>query len=172
MLGARLAKILNADVHRENGTWYIGNRLLFDVYHSGGVAGNKPTLKQNEVMAVLKKGEAVLDENREKELYRVIDFVQVLSDRLGKAINPVGLSRMSGSLVGIPTVPSPSVSTDGSRSFVFSPSIQVAISHNGAMSDLDARRYGNEIAEVALGKLSDAFAKRGINSIGNAMLKQ
>ena len=172
VLGARLAKILNADVHRENGTWYIGNRLLFDVDHSGGVAGNKPTLKQNEVMAVLKKGEAVLDENREKELYRVIDFVQVLSDRLGKAINPVGLSRMSGSLVGIPTVPSPSVSTDGSRSFVFSPSIQVAISHNGAMSDLDARRYGNEIAEVALGKLSDAFAKRGINSIGNAMLKQ
>lgn len=172
VLGARLAKILNADVHRENGTWYIGNRLLFDVYHSGGVAGNKPTLKQNEVMAVLKKGEAVLDENREKELYRVIDFVQVLSDRLGKAINPVGLSRMSGSIVGIPTVPPPVASMDGGRSFVFSPSIQVAISHSGNMSDLDARRYGNEIAEVALGKLSDAFAKRGINSIGNAMLKQ
>lgn len=172
VLGARLAKILNANVYRENGTWYIGNRRLFDVYHTGGIAGNKPTLKQDEVMAVLKKGEAVLDENREKELYRVIDFVQVLSDRLGKAINPVGLARMSGSIVGLPVVPPPSVATDGSGSFVFSPSIQVAISHNGSMNDLDARRYGSEIAEVALGKLSDAFAKRGINSIGNAILKQ
>lgn len=172
VLGARLAKILNANVYRDNGTWYIGNRRLFDVYHTGGIAGNKPTLKQDEVMAVLKKGEAVLDENREKELYRVIDFVQVLSDRLGKAINPVGFARMSGSIVGLPVVPPPSVATDGSGSFVFSPSIQVAISHNGSMNDLDARRYGSEIAEVALGKLSDAFAKRGINSIGNSILKQ
>lgn len=172
VLGARLAKILNANVYRENGTWYIGNRRLFDVYHTGGIAGNKPTLKQDEVMAVLKKGEAVLDENREKELYRVIDFVQVLSDRLGKAINPVGLARMSGSIVGLPVVPPPSAETDGSGSFVFSPSIQVTISNNGNMNDLDARRYGSEIAEVALGKLSDAFAKRGINSIGNSILKQ
>lgn len=172
VLGARLAKILNANVYREHGVWYIGNRRLFDVYHSGGIAGNKPTLKQNEVMAVLEKGEAVLDANREKELYKVIDFVQVLSDRLGKAINPVGLSAMVGSIRGLPTITPAPVATDGSGSFVFSPSIQVTISHNGAMSDFDARRYGNEIAETALEKLSDAFARRGINNIGNSMLKQ
>ena len=39
------------------------SQLLYDkyrkyIYHKGGIAGDNPTLKQNEIMAVLEKGEA------------------------------------------------------------------------------------------------------------------
>ena len=47
-------------------------------------------------MAILKKGEPVLDEKREQALYRIIDFTTALSERLGKAISS---TPMAGSLV-------------------------------------------------------------------------
>lgn len=74
--------------HRDNGTWYMdgSKELLFDkyrkyIYHKGGIAGDNPTLKQNEIMAVLEKGEAVLDEQKEKGLYRLVEFATTLSDK-------------------------------------------------------------------------------------------
>lgn len=50
-------------------------------------------------------------------------------------------------------------------------SFVVNISHNGEMSDSEARRYGETVAETALDKLKTAFTKMGINSVSNAILK-
>lgn len=173
LLGQRLARLLDADVHRDgNGTWWIGNKKLFDVYHTGGIAGSAPTLKQNEVLAVLEKGEAILDKRREEGLYKVVDFIQVLSDRLGKAINPAVLNQISGQYPMLPQLSAPSVGNSVNESYVFSPTIQVAISHSGSMTEADAKRYGNSIADVALSKLKDAFTRRGVNRVGDALLKQ
>lgn len=94
-LAAELEDLLHVEIERIGGTWYVkkgGQRKkLYDEYadqvekfHTGGVAGNEPTLKQNEVMAILKDGEAVLDEGRQQNLYRLIDFATVLSDRMEK----------------------------------------------------------------------------------------
>lgn len=173
LLGQRLARLLDADIHRDgNGTWWIGNKKLFDVYHTGGIAGSAPTLKQNEVLAVLEKGEAILDKRREEGLYKVVDFIQVLSDRLGKAINPSVLNQISGQYPMLPQLSAPSVGNSVNESYVFSPTIQVAISHSGSMTEADAKRYGNSIADVALSKLKDAFTRRGVNRVGDALLKQ
>lgn len=60
-------------------------------YHSGGVIGGNGTLRQNELLAVLEKGEAVLDAKKEEELYQVIDFATYLSAKLGKALKSVDL---------------------------------------------------------------------------------
>jgi hypothetical protein len=90
-------------VRGSDGVWYVdgGKTALFDkyrkyIYHTGGIVGDDPTLKQNEVMAVLEKGEAVLDEKREEGLYRLVDFASVLSEKLGKVIDGSGLSTLTG----------------------------------------------------------------------------
>lgn len=99
-LGAMLAQY-GVNAYRDNtGTWYVDSgELLYEkykkyIYHTGGIAGDQPTLKQNEILAVLEKGEAVLDERREKGLFRLVDFVTELSDRFGKLISNVGYGQV------------------------------------------------------------------------------
>jgi len=88
VLGTRLGDYLGASVTRDaNGVWWINGKKLYDIYHAGGIVGDYPTLKQNEVMAILEKGEAVLDEKRERGLYKIVDFISVLSEKLGTALD-------------------------------------------------------------------------------------
>ena len=157
-----------------DGVWWIDDAKLYDsygTYHTGGVVGES-NLKKDEVMAILKDGELVLDEKREKELYKLVDFAQLLSERLGTAIDTSKLDNLFGGLSVLPT-PNELLHTTkaDSRLMEFSPSIEVNISHNGSMSDNDARRYGGIIAETALGELKDAFTKKGFTNIGNSALK-
>lgn len=96
---------INADrsTNKEDyGTWYTDpshRELLFEkyknyIYHKGGIAGDNPTLKQNEVMAVLEKGEAVLDRKREQGLYRLVEFATTLSDKFSKLIKSQDMSNI------------------------------------------------------------------------------
>lgn len=94
-LAASLAKFGIYAIKGPDGVWYVdkvGGEKLYDkysryCYHTGGVAGDIPTLKQKEVLAVLEKGETVLDANKERGLYKLVDFVQALSEKLGTAIS-------------------------------------------------------------------------------------
>lgn len=104
-LGAMLGQY-GVNAYRQNGTWYVdGGALLYEkyrkyIYHTGGIAGDQPTLKQNEILAVLEKGEAVLDAKKEAGLYRIIDFTTALSDKLSKLLNLTDMSRMFGQMQG------------------------------------------------------------------------
>ena len=156
-----------------DGVWWIGNDNLYDsygTYHTGGVVGDS-TLKQDEVMAILKNGELVLDEQREKSLYKLVDFAQLLSERLGTVIDTTGLRSMFEGFSLLPSSKELLPTTHGGSSIEFSPKIEVNISHTGAMNDNDARRYGNIAAETALSNLREAFTKKGISNIGSAALK-
>lgn len=79
----------------KNSTWYVDGMKLYDAYkyytsyakyHTGGVVGDVPDKKPNEVVALLENGEIVLDKKKQESLYRVVDFVQVLSEKLGTQI--------------------------------------------------------------------------------------
>ena len=104
-LGAMLGQY-GVSAYRQNGTWYVdGGALLYEkyrkyIYHTGGIAGDQPTLKQNEILAVLEKGEAVLDAKKEAGLYRIIDFTTALSDKLSKLLTLTDMSRMFGQMQG------------------------------------------------------------------------
>ena len=157
-----------------DGVWWIDNAKLYEsygTYHTGGVVGDS-TLKKDEVMAILKDGELVLDEKREEGLYKLVDFAQILSERLGTTIDTSKFDNLFGGFSLLPTsrdlLPAAHA---GSTLTEFSPHIEVNISHNGSMSDDDARRYGGLIAETALGELKDAFTKKGITNIGSSALK-
>ena len=103
-LGAMLAQYGITAVRGNDGVWYVnkvGGELLYEkykkyTYHTGGIAGDEPTLKQNEVMAVLEKGEAVLDKQKERGLYRLIDFATTLADKFGKLVSSSGYNTVFG----------------------------------------------------------------------------
>ena len=74
-----------------SGTWYIqddkinpsnNGKELYAVYHSGGIAGDAGTLKDNEILAKLQKGEAIIPEDKTGALYKMIDFVSKLKNKL------------------------------------------------------------------------------------------
>jgi len=160
-----------------SGTWYIGSvggTKLYDAYpkyHTGGVVGAS-TSKKDEVMAVLQDGELVIDKKREEGLYKIIDFAQVLSERLGKVIDTTGFKNIFRASSVVPDISSPAPTVQsGVGTIDFNPSIEINITHNGEMTDSDARRYGNTAAEAALSELKDAFTKRGITTLGGAALK-
>lgn len=84
-------------LHRENGVWYTDSgEKFFDkykVYHTGGIVGGG-TLKENEQLAVLQSGEPIISNTHKRELFDLVDFATLLSNRLGD-ISPVGLNLVS-----------------------------------------------------------------------------
>lgn len=52
---------------RRNGRWYWPNSNV-PLYHSGGIVGNRPTPKQNELMLLAEKGEMIFTEEHQSNL--------------------------------------------------------------------------------------------------------
>lgn len=130
------------------GVWYIdhiGGTRLFDKYHTGGVVGNQPTNNDREVLALLEKGELVLDDKKKQSLFAMFD-------RLSAAASNAAAAKMSYRIGD----------TSDKAGDVFSPSVSVTINHDGNMDDEDARRYGQITADAVLEKLRTAFNRRGM----------
>lgn len=92
-------------VFGDDGYWYVdrvGGEKLYEKYkeytkyHTGGIVGDNPNIKQKEMLALLEKGEAVLDRRKETGLYRLVDFATVLSEKLGKSIDISSLISTKG----------------------------------------------------------------------------
>lgn len=133
----------------DDGDWKLGNELLYDwarkngyVFHKGGVVGANGKFGE-EVMAVVKTGELVLTEEQQRNLAKVLSGPnQALMSILGSyTMRPGKLADAGGN--------------------TFAPAIDVTINHNGTLTDSDARRYGDTVANTALEKLREAFVKRG-----------
>lgn len=155
------------------GGYDVGGTLaVVPKYHTGGIVGEAGSINDEEAMAVLKKGEAVLDDTKKKGLYKIIDFQKVLSEKLGTVIGNI-------SLAGSSIMQSMGIGASGiernignTQNMVYSPTINVAINHNGSMSDGDARKYGKDVADTALDRMYSAFERRGIGGIFGTRLKQ
>lgn len=163
--------------YKGNTRWVFGGDKNLKVieelpsYHVGGVVGDAGTINDKEVLAVLEKNELVLDEPKKQGLYRLIDFSQVLADKLGTSIGSIA-------------PPSPQISPlfkrilDGSKGGTqvdnssFSPSIRVEINQSGSITEQDAAKFGKQIADTTINELYDAFQRRGIGSIRSSKLKQ
>lgn len=168
VLGKRITKDMN-------GTWWIDGKKLYSVYHKGGIAGDAPSLKQNEVMAVLEKGEAVLDANREKGLYKIVDFVSVLSDKLGKTLDEANINRVFNMT---PKLDVHSILSNGIKGAV-ADIAAAGIDRNYTIEHIDVtapvsvvqkldteeiKRHARTIGSVSAEYIKEGFSKRGINS--------
>lgn len=90
-----------------DGVWYLENgEKLFEKYkyHSGGIAGRTKTLRENELLATLERGEVVVSNHDRESLFALIDFV----GKLGKQIDASNIGNLS-------PVPARTANTDLAR---------------------------------------------------------
>ncbi len=75
-LGTSLGARIDGD-----GVWWLDNKRLYDIYHSGTpAAGQLPTPKQNELWALIEKGESVLTEKQQSGLHSLLkNFIPKLN---------------------------------------------------------------------------------------------
>ena len=173
-LAQQLAQYVGAMPTKDHsGVWWLNGQKLFDIYpkyHQGGVVGGLQNEKQKELLTVLKDGELVSTEQMQERTIELIDF----ADNIAKRLKALPYMNGFGSLLKndvLTALPKLTPAQGGSQSMVFSPSIQVTIQHNGSVSDSDAEVYGNKIADITLGKLSEAFGKKGIRNFSGTLLK-
>ena len=169
-----LANYLGKKITRgTDGVWRIDGKKLYDIYHTGGIVGGNGSLSQNETMALLENGEMVLDDKKQRFLLSAAGFIKDLSDRIGSTIDVSKLSALSvftGKKSNISTMLD-KLDSAGGGEFNFQPNVNVYITHNGEMSDAEARRYGETAADAVLEKLNGAFSKRGITHTGHNLIK-
>ena len=156
---AEMLEGLGFEIWKKNGVWYIrinGQDIeLFKyagVFHSGGKVGDGYAPKADELFALLKRGEVVLNEDQQSSLLGIFNNAgKWMQNQMAKTV---------GSIIG--DMRGKSFFDDGSRFASFAPNIEVNITHNGSMSDADAKRYGNQVATAALDHLWNTLNKRGI----------
>lgn len=75
------------------GVWYdkYGNNIYdkyLGIYHTGGVVGDASTLRQDEMMAILQKGEIVLDKPKQQSLDSILKVMSAITSGLSASTLP------------------------------------------------------------------------------------
>ena len=89
-LGAMLAQYGITAVRGDDGVWYVnrvGGELLYEkykkyIYHKGGIVGDEGTLRENELLAKLERGEVMVSNRGKGELFQLIEFMDLLSKKI------------------------------------------------------------------------------------------
>lgn len=129
------------------------------VFHTGlkqGFAGNKSTLKQDELYALLQSDELIFNKGDQMKLLDKLSTAKSLTDIIQKM--DMGMGAVN--------------SFDGSNSISLHVEAPVSISgnvDNDVMAELS--KFGDQIANKAINKLNDAFRKNGfgVNPMLGAM---
>lgn len=75
------------------GVWYdkYGNNIYdkyLGIYHTGGVVGDASTLRQDEMMAILQKGEIVLNKPQQQSLDSILKVMSAITNGLSASALP------------------------------------------------------------------------------------
>ena len=142
-------------------------------YHSGGIVGDDGSINSKEALAVLQKGEVVLDKDAQESLFRLIDLKNYLSQKLGHAIK--GISTIPRNILSQITEAQQPMALAGAgnaQTLDFRPEINVNITAGGDMSQATAKQFGETVADSAIDKLYNTFERRGISNIFSGKFKQ
>lgn len=173
-LAQELSQYVGAMPIRKNGVWYLNGQELFKLYpkyHDGGVVGGIPNRKQQELLTVLKNGELVATTQMQERAIELVDFAKNISAKLAALPYSSGIGNLLKNDVVSALPKAEPVNRSENSSFVFNPEFNIAIQYSGNMSDDDAGAFGQKIADIAIGKLSDAFSKKGIRNFSGTLLK-
>ena len=117
-------------------------------YHNGGIVDRTGAINDKEVLSILETGELVLDDKKKATLSSIFG----------------GIKASLSAMTKVSTMPyQRRVAAVGGYGDTFAPQVSVNISHNGKMTDRDAKRYGDIAADAALEKFRTAFNKRGVS---------
>lgn len=126
-------------------------------YHDGGVVTGS-NLGNDELLAVLQEGEVVFTHAQ------LVGMIENARNGIQGALESI-VQNLVGSTPSVSNVMN-SIANDNSAtdnsSEVISPHIEINFTHSGFMSESDMKKYGDKFADIALGKLNDAFRRKGI----------
>ena len=159
-IAEKLRDQFGLDVWRKSdtGVWYvrIGGKdvELFKQYsyHTGGVAGDKPTSKSDEIFALLKKGEVVLTGDQQSTLLGIMKRATEWMDAMMTSSFGSIANRMKN--ISFP------ISGTGIGSF--SPTVEINFNGVQDLDEAQAKKYGKTAAKSALDELWEAMRKKGI----------
>lgn len=160
---------------KPNGTWYINGEELYKskyaVYHKGGVVGDDPTLKGNEVIAKLEKGETILTEDNTNRLYQVLNRDDTMLSKFGKLLVALGeidlmTPRMQEQIKHDSQQAQNIIQTGGDTIEVTAP-IQVYTVQK--LDEAEIRQLTRDISQHTITALNDSFIKRGKTRTSNPL---
>lgn len=160
---------------KPNGTWYINGEELYKskyaVYHKGGVVGDDPTLKGNEVIAKLEKGETILTEDNTNRLYQVLNRDDTMLSKFGKLLVALGETdlmtpRMQEQIKHDSQQAQNIIQTGGDTIEVTAP-IQVYTVQK--LDEAEIRQLTRDISQHTITVLNDSFIKRGKTRTSNPL---
>ena len=185
-LGEELQSLIGRTVVRgDDGVWYldkVGGAQLYatypySTYHTGGIVGDEPTAKQDEMFALLKKREAVFTEPQQETIYRVLKEDETVAGKLGIS----GLyNNMNGSIyaemqsqnaIKRDMQQAQSTVTGSQQNFNIENHVPVHVMVTEKLDKSDIRRLSKEISSVAADGISEAFIKRGHSPFKDNLLK-
>jgi hypothetical protein len=163
----------------DGSSWYvnrIGGQLLYDkyrkyTYHSGGIVGDDPTLKQDEVFAKLKKGEAVLTEEQQEPIYEILDFADTMLGKYGALFGAVQSTDLIGSKMQeqIKQDAQQAQSIVEQRDISIENNLTIPVQVMQKLDDKDVKKLTKDISQYTITELNDSFIKRGKYRINNPL---
>lgn len=116
-------------------------------YHSGGIAGDSGSLREKELLAVLEKGELILNQRMKRNLAGIIDGARQVLSYIPQINNAAS------------SVPSPAVSGRGVETLA--PQFEVNIEYTGDLDNRAAERFAARLVDESMGKLVSRLKMNG-----------
>lgn len=179
-LGKQLTSLIGRTAVRgDDGVWYldrVGGPKLYETYpystyHTGGIVGDEPTLKQDELFAKVKKGEAVFTEEQQEPVYKALDFTETLLGKYGKVISSISGSDLAGAKmqeqIKQDTQQAQTVVRQGGDTFDVNVPVQIYPVQK--MDESEIRQLSKRISQNTIQQINDSFIKRGHKSLGTTL---
>lgn len=185
-LGAELQSLIGRTVVRgDDGVWYldkVGGAQLYatypySTYHTGGIVGDEPTAKQDEMFALLKKREAVFTEPQQETIYRVLKEDETVAGKLGIS----GLyNNMNGSIyaemqsqnaIKRDMQQAQSTVTGSQQNFNIENHVPVHVMVTEKLDKSDIQRLSREIGNIAGEEIAASFIRAGKGTLKGSRLR-
>lgn len=162
---------IGVEYNSVTGTWRItrddnnpGNvgQLLYDVYHGGGVAGNSGTMRQNEMLAKLEKGEIILTQGQQQSAFKLLDITETMLSRFGAMFPNIGYysnSGLLGQLQGIGGIHGDNISVN----------VPIQVYPLEKMTEGEIASLTKKIGDHTISRINDVFYKNGKPGIRTLM---
>lgn len=187
-LGEELQKLIGRTVVRgDDGVWYldkVGGAQLYSTYpystyHTGGIVGDNPTPKQDEMLTLLKKREAVFTEPQQETIYRVLKEDETVAGRLGisgglyQSMNGSRYAETQSQNAVMRDMKQTQAATGNNHvsQSIGDVTVPVHVMVTEKLDKSDIRRLSKEISSVAAEGISEAFIKRGKGTLRDSLLK-
>lgn len=186
-LGEELQKLIGRTVVRgDDGVWYldkVGGAQLYSTYpystyHTGGIVGDQPTTEQDEMFALLEKGEAVLTEPQQKVLYRILDASETLANKLGigglyQSMNGSGYAETQSHNAVMRDMQQAQVASGSNHmsQSIGDVTVPVHVMVTEKLDKSDIKRLSREIGNIAGEEIAGSFIRAGKGTLKGSRLR-